>query len=328
MRKNKVKEKISRGEPALGIGLLWGCPDLEFCGYLGFDWIWLDGEHGRFSPYSLWDIARASEVGDIIPIIRAPQNDSKLLLEYLEAGIMGVIIPQVRTKEDVVKAVNAAKYPPLGKRGSGAIRPAKYGLFSDQKDYFKKANEETMVIALVEDPVGIENLAEILLVEGLDAVVIGYSDLSMSMGHPGEPEHPDVRKVGKKAREMIVTSDKWLQETIQDPNNARKAVETGANLVRCSLTSLLRTGAQEYLEKARGYNYSARAKTPIKYTTGRACSFYFPLWKTTFPSMIVVKILILWISSGLHVRMSLSSIAKSANFPDSIEPLMFSSWVM
>jgi len=253
MRKNKVKEKIMRGEPAIGIGLLWGSPDLvEFCGYLGFDWIWLDGEHGRFSPYSLWDIARASEVGNIIPIIRAPRNDPKLLLGYFEAGIMGVIIPHVRTKEDIVKAVQAAKYPPLGRRSSGAIRPAKYGLFDHQKDYFREANEETMVVAMVEDPDGMENLAEILSVEGLDAVVIGYSDLSMSMGHPGEPDHPDVKKIGKKARDMIVASEKWLQETIQDPHNAKKAIETGANLVRCSFTSLLKGAAQEYLEKTRG----------------------------------------------------------------------------
>jgi 4-hydroxy-2-oxoheptanedioate aldolase len=223
MRKNLVKDKIRNGKPAVGIGLLWDSPDLvEFCGYLGFNWIWLDGEHGRFNSYNLWDTIRASEVGGIIPIIRAPTNDPKLFLNYFEAGMMGVIVPHVNTREDMATAVKAVKYPPLGERSSGAMRPARYALSDHRKDYFQRANEETMVIALIEEPEGIDNLDEILKVDGLDAVVIGYGDLSMNLGYPGEKEHPEVQKLGRRAREKIVNSDKWLQETVQDPVEARK----------------------------------------------------------------------------------------------------------
>ncbi len=253
MRKNLIKEKIKQGKPAVGVGMLWDSPDItEFCGYLGFDWVWLDGEHGRFNPYNLWDTIRAAETGGITPVIRAPENDPKLFLKYLEAGMMGIIVPHVNTREDMVKAVNAVKYPPLGRRSSGAMRPAGYGISQHRKNYFQRANEETMVIALIEEPEGVDNIDDILGVEGLDAVVIGYGDLSMSMGYPGEKDHPEVQKLSKPAREKIVASDKWLQETVQDPTEARKAVETGANLVRCTMNSLFAEAATEYILTVRG----------------------------------------------------------------------------
>ena len=121
MRKNFVKEKMQAGQPSFGIGIPWPSPELvEFCGYLGFEWLWIDVEHGAFDLQALSNIARAAEVSGMVPIARIPKTDDpEQILGYMETGMMGILTPHTKSREDAEFVVRAVKYPPIGMRSSG-----------------------------------------------------------------------------------------------------------------------------------------------------------------------------------------------------------------
>jgi len=255
MRTNLVKANIRAGRPSFGIGTLWPSPELaEYCGHLGFDWYWMDLEHGAFDLPSLANTVRAAEVSGMVPIGRLPKSrDLEFVLRHLETGLMGVIVSHTRSKEDVEFIVRAVKYPPIGERSAGAMRPANWGHTQSSADYYAASNEETLVGVMVEEMEGINHLDEILSVKGLDMVVIGFGDLSMTMGHPGERDHPEVREIRKRAHAKILSSGKALQVTAQNGEAARQAVkEEGALVVRCTGPYLLATACKAWLKAARG----------------------------------------------------------------------------
>lgn len=254
MRRNPIRERIRKGVPSFGIGTLWPSPELvEFCGFHGFDWLWMDLEHGAFDRQALSHTVRAAEVSGMVPIGRLPQTrDLELVLGFLETGVMGVITSHTHSREDVEFAVQAVKYPPLGKRSAGAMRPADWGVPQKGSEYYEVANQETLIMCLVEDMEGIDNLDDILRVKELDAVVIGPGDLSLTLGHPGQKDHPLVASTMKRAQEKVLASGKALQVTAQDPQAARRAVEEGALLVRCTVPSMLSPALKAWLQAVHG----------------------------------------------------------------------------
>ena len=137
---------------------------------------------------------RAAEAAGTTPIVRVPTNAPEEILRFLDTGAQGVLVPQVTTREDAERAVRAARYHPLGQRGLAGTRAADYGLGGSLGPYAQEANETILVQALIEDVRAIDNLPAILAVEGLDIIAIGPSDLSQSLGHPGERNHPAVRE--------------------------------------------------------------------------------------------------------------------------------------
>lgn len=252
-RENPLKANMRNGVPSFGSGIRWPSVELaEFCGFCGFEWLFIDIEHGQFDLESLANVVRACELSGMVPIARiAKPTSHEQVLPYLETGVMGIILSHAETKEDIELIVDAVKYPPLGKRGAGMVRPARWGHGITSLEYAEYANRNTMVIALVESEPGIENLPEILAVPDLDAVVIGYGDLAVKMGISGKKD-PRMKEIGKRANALILESGKALQVTVQDGDEARKAVEEGALLVRCSSQELLSIAAHDWLKKARG----------------------------------------------------------------------------
>lgn len=205
MLENRLKEKIARGETATGVLVAWPSPELvEFCGYLGFDWVFIDAEHGYIGRETCAAMVRACDVSGIVPLVRVPENNASTILGYLETGAMGVIVPHVSTAEAARAAVEAVKYGPLGARGAGSsTRPANYGLTQTSTEYFQRANDQVMLYVMIEDMAGVENLDEILSVDGIDIVAFGPGDFAMSIGYPGQPGHPEVQKIISEARERI-----------------------------------------------------------------------------------------------------------------------------
>jgi 4-hydroxy-2-oxoheptanedioate aldolase len=247
MRKNQIKERIAAGIPSYGAGLLWPSPEIvDLMGGLGFDWLWLDLEHGPFDMNSLSHTVRAAEAAGVDTILRLPKiRDPEATLPYLETGAMGVIVAHTQTAADVEFAVKAVKYPPVGERSAGVMRGASWGAKSD---FYRHSNDQTMIMALVEDREGIDNIDEILAVNGLDAVVIGFGDLSLTMGHP--KNHPEVLKVGVPAQEKVIASGKALQVTVQNGREAAEWIEKGALMVRCTMHTILTTAAKSWLAAA------------------------------------------------------------------------------
>ena len=159
----------------------------------GFDWLCIDMEHTVIDYFEAEQLIAAIQSKGLIPYVRVGGNNTRIIKRVLDAGAEGIIVPLVKTKEDVKKAVESVKYPPQGKRGVNSLSRAQgYGFGFDE--YVQTVNVKTKVIAQIEHIDAINNLEEILAVNGLDGTIIGPYDLSGSMGKPGQYEDPDVQE--------------------------------------------------------------------------------------------------------------------------------------
>jgi 2-keto-3-deoxy-L-rhamnonate aldolase RhmA len=253
MRSNTLKSRWAAKEAVIGPLLSFNSPEIvEFCGYLGFDFVLIDAEHNLVSPETCQELVRAAESAGIVPLVRVPRNDQTTILPYLETGVMGVLVPHVRTREDAEKAVRAVKYPPRGNRSAaGSSRPANYGLTQSAPEYFRAANEQTAVLALIEEQEGFLNLNEIGAVDGLDLLFFGDGDLAMDMGFPGQREHPEVRRVVEDAFARGSAAGFNLGAPAVSGSAARGLIRTGYQFVLVPLTSLLGAAGREFLHTAR-----------------------------------------------------------------------------
>ncbi|MEO5886535.1 MAG: aldolase/citrate lyase family protein, partial [Anaerolineales bacterium] len=183
---NKTKAKLKGGQPAFGVISTSDDPQLaELFGIAGFDYYMLDAEHGLIDPVQAVNVIRACERINMTPMVRIGPKDPKLVLQYLDAGMLGIMMPGLETMEEVKMLVDAVKYAPLGKRGLGFSRASGHMSYtSSAPEYINFSNEQTMVIIQFEDDKLLEVLPELCTVEGLDACIIGPRDLSLNMGFP------------------------------------------------------------------------------------------------------------------------------------------------
>jgi len=210
MRTNKMKAKIVAGEPAFGVSVMIPSPQVvEMVGHLGFDWVLIDCEHGTISLETVELMVMAAEATGITPIARPWINRPDAILRLMDRGVMGVQVPHVNCAADARRAVEAVKYHPLGTRGMAAgTRPAQYGLGPTATEYVEWVNRETLVCVQLEEAAALENIDEILAVEGVDVFFVGPSDLSQSMGYPGRKEVPEVQAAIDGAFAKIVGASK------------------------------------------------------------------------------------------------------------------------
>ena len=233
MRPNKVKRLIRSGEKVFGILQGFNSPTfVELCALAGLDFVMFDCEHGAMSVESVEGMVRAAEAFDITPLARVPHNEPSTILRFLDAGVMGVMVPHIETAADAAAIVQAAKYPPVGERGLGPARAGDYLARGKVTDYIDMANEETLVIALVESRRGVENVEEIAAVPGVDIVQLGPSDLSMSMGHYGNPGHPEVQAAIDRVVAATTAAGKCTGSgAIRGPEALKKAYDRGIRFV-------------------------------------------------------------------------------------------------
>ena len=210
MNKNKMKEKLLSGQPAFGVSVMTPSPQIvEMLGKLGFDWVLIDSEHGAISLESMELMIMAAELSGITPIVRPESNDPAAILQALDRGAMGVQVPHVNTAADAQRVVESVKYHPLGNRGLGAgTRPTHYGFGLPLTDYVQEANRETLVCVQLEEMQALRNIDEILQVQGVDVFFVGPSDLSQSMGYPGQLDAPQVQSAIANAFSAIVAAGK------------------------------------------------------------------------------------------------------------------------
>lgn len=205
--RNRVKELLVSGEPALGawISILDGGA-VRATANSGVDWILFDTEHGPPSIETVDGLIHGMGDAEALPFVRVVWNDVNAIKRALDTGAYGVVVPWVSSKEDAEKAVRYTKYPPEGVRGCAPGRAARaWGISTDK--YLKNANDEIMVIVQIERREAVENIHEIISVEGVDATFIGPSDLSASMGLIGQPWHPRVVEAINKVCEACMESE-------------------------------------------------------------------------------------------------------------------------
>jgi len=211
MLPNRMKARIAAGEPVFGVSVMFPSPQIvEMIGELGFDWVLIDCEHGSMSPESAELMCLAAERHGMTPIVRPEANRPEVLMRYLDRGAMGLQVPHVNTKAEAVAAVRATKYHPLGDRGlARGQRSTGYGLAGGTiADYTAASNRETLVCVQIEEKEGLDNLKEILTVDGVDVFFIGPTDLSQSLGYPGQRDHPVVKSAVDSAFATIHAAGK------------------------------------------------------------------------------------------------------------------------
>lgn len=191
---NRLKRVLAERRPALGTWcVLPSASTVNVIGAAGFDFVIVDMEHGPESFETAEAMVRAAETEGCTPLVRVPTNLDWLVLRALETGAHGVVVPQVATADDARQAIASIKYHPEGRRGfSPYTRSAGYGL-GDPATLARRENAETLSVLLVEGLEGIANLDAIAEVPGIDVIYMGTYDLSQSAGHPGQPDHPEVR---------------------------------------------------------------------------------------------------------------------------------------
>ncbi len=187
----KFREKLQQGRLCLGTAISFSDPTITEALSSILDFVWIDMEHGPLTIETVQAHIMATKGSDTAPIVRVPWNDLVLIKPVLDAGAAGVIVPLVRTADDVRRAVAGCLYPPEGIRGFGPRRPSGYGRRGGP-DFCRDANKTVIVIVQIEHVDAVRNLDEILAVPGLTSVVVGSNDLSASMGLTGQPRHPEV----------------------------------------------------------------------------------------------------------------------------------------
>ena len=252
MRTNKVKEKLHRGEPVLGLFCNFQSPgEIEVLGWLGYDFAIIDAEHSTVDYQTMENMVRAAEVSGTAPFARIGLGVQQNILRFLDAGVIGAQIPLVNTGEQARAVVEAVKYPPLGKRGLAGVRAGSFGILESMGDYVTSANRETLVTVQVETTEALDNLDDILAVDGVDVVFLGPSDLSSSMGYTGQPTHPDVITAIAGAGKRIAAAGKYAGTIARDPDAYAQWREAGFQYLCTGVSALLIQSARGYLEGCR-----------------------------------------------------------------------------
>lgn len=253
MQENKTKTKLQSGDPVFGVISSSTDPMIaEILGLCGFDYYMIDGEHGPFEPETATNIARACEVVNVTPLARLGSKDPKLVLQYMDAGFLGIMMPGLETVAEVEMLVNAVKYPPAGKRGLGLGRAANYMLGSgaSQARYVAEANKQTLVLPQFEDPALLDLLPEMVNIPGVDGFVFGPRDLSLVMGYADGPNHPEVQALIDEAIHIIKNAGLIVGITASTRETAVSQINRGATFILNSLPALLKQSSFSFLDKA------------------------------------------------------------------------------
>lgn len=240
----------SVARPRLGMFIGIPCPELaEMAALAGFDFIVLDGEHGRIAPQAIHPLLMAAKAQrtDLAVYYRLPEPSPAAAAQALDQAVDGVIIPQVSNAEQVRQIVRASRFAPLGERGvHPAVRAARYGLRARQ-EYLAQANQESLMIAQVEGTAALQQLAEIISCPGLDAIFVGPYDLSQSLGVPGQVEHPSVQAALRQIAEVAGQSGKPFGTFAGNGQAVSAAQALGYSFLAISIDTLLISQAMHSL---------------------------------------------------------------------------------
>lgn len=248
MIENSTKAKLAEG------GRVFGCfvrsPDAtlaEFVATADWDFLVFDGEHGHVAPNQVGDLARACDVRGVTPIARVSSNEPSLILRCLDAGAAGVHVPWVNSADEAEAAVRAVKYGPRGLRGLAGNRSTDWLANSEATAI---ANDQTLTVIHIETAEAAANVEQFLEIEDLDVLFIGPTDLSHSLGVPGERSHPRMVETIKEVADAVAGSDKVLGIYAGNPDAVAAGLEVGARYFTTGVETLLRPAMSAYLTSA------------------------------------------------------------------------------
>ena len=202
-----LKRRLANNELTIGSWVTLGHPSIaEIMAAAGFDWLVIDAEHSALDLADIQSLILAMDGKDCPAIVRLTSNDPNQIKSVLDAGATGIMVPSVNTAGDAEAAVRYSYYPPKGVRGVGLARAQGYG--ADFPSYVDWLSNHAVVVVMIEHHDAVNNIDEILDVEGVDAFIIGPYDLSASMGMPGETTHPKVQQAIARVLHAGMAHDK------------------------------------------------------------------------------------------------------------------------
>ncbi len=224
MIKNQVREKLNNGETVLGtmIQELRSPAVPVIFANAGFDFVFIDMEHGAHNMETVADMIKVARFAGITPFVRVPDLQYHLIARCLDAGAQGFMVPRIETREQAEKAVSYSKYPPLGERGCSINKGHNNYKGDDLISFVNNANEENFVILQIERKAAMDDLESILSVRGVDGAVLGPNDMAVSYGVPNDLDSPLMEKIFMK---VLETGKKFGVYTGMHIANLQKLVE-------------------------------------------------------------------------------------------------------
>lgn len=250
MPANLFKQALRSGQTQ--IGLWMGLADpyaAELCAGSGFDWLLIDGEHAPNDLRTILATLQAVDAYSSHSVVRIPHGDVALIKQVLEIGATTLLVPMVESAAQAHELVRAMRYPPHGQRGvgSGLARSSRWTRYPD---YLREANEHICLLVQVESAEALARIEEIAAVDGVDGLFIGPADLAASMGHLGEPAHPQVRAEIETAITRIARAGKAPGILCADEPLARRYLALGARFVAVGVDTTLLARATSALAAA------------------------------------------------------------------------------
>ncbi len=247
MKENTTKTKIAAKQPVYGVISPTTDPIIcEYLGFAGLDFYMIDAEHGAISPSDMTNMVRACEIAGCTPLARVGDLNEKLILQFIDAGVAGIMMPGCSTVSDVERLVAAMKYPPMGNRGLGPVRSADYMMRLSQLEYVNFSNAQTLVLPQVEDMEAVRNLKDMVKVKGVDGFIIGPRDLAMSMGFYDGPAHDEVKKVIDDIFNIVLSAGLMVGTVAATAEQAEALTKKGAGLILNSVQGLLTAGVKGF----------------------------------------------------------------------------------
>jgi 4-hydroxy-2-oxoheptanedioate aldolase len=249
-QESALKKALAEGRPVVGATVT--VPNVDTALALanaGFDFLWIEMEHGPITLESLREILLATRGARAVPITRVPANEVWLAKRVLDAGSLGVVFPFTSTRELAERAVAACRYPPLGVRGFGpALALSRYGMGG--ADYVRFANENVVVVVIIEQKEAVENIEAIASVPGIGVLFVGVNDLSYSMGVGGRTRDPLVEQALTKVLEAGRRHGVPVGYPTGDPAEINRRIAQGFRFFQASSdVGLLAGAAREMLSK-------------------------------------------------------------------------------
>ena len=253
MRPNSLKAKLRAGQRVVGALITINSPELvETFGHLGYDFVFIDGQHGGLTVETGRELIRAAELTGMTPLVRVRKNDPAEILEYLDQGAGGVIVPDVTSRTDVEAAAKATRYPTRGIRGAmGMSRAAFYGVPQAGAEYYRQADEQVLCCAIFEHRAVLADLDAAVGVPDLDVVVIGPSDLSLSMGIPDGWRDPRVQVEVRRIHAAARAAGKPAMIVALDHDDARRLIAEGYQALLVISGPLIVNAARSFLQVLR-----------------------------------------------------------------------------
>lgn len=234
-------------QPLIGA---WICSGSEAAAEIiasaGFGWTLIDGEHAPYSLETILSLLRATDAYGLSRVVRVPVNNTALIKQYLDLGAQNLMVPMIDTAEEAEAAAAAMHYPPRGVRGVGSAL-ARSSRWNGVENYLANASDTVSLTVQIESATAVENVEEIVAVEGVDNIFVGPSDLAASMGLLGQQTHPDVLEAVNHTFEVVRASGKKVGVNAFNLEQAQKYIASGASFALVGADVQLLSGAAREL---------------------------------------------------------------------------------